>query len=1780
MRLPWGRPSGPWAEAVLLCALVTACGAEPDEQELFRGNDQDAGGGGADEPSRQALIVDAGQAQSLLEGDQVTLGASVTGGADSFTLRWSQLEGPAVQVEDPTAATTTFTAPAVGETTVLVFRVEVEDSKGQQAQDDVSISVASTNQAPEIQSAPDVSVGPNARVTISATAVDTDGDFTVAWQQIAGPPVELMGADTLMPTFMAPDVDEDTELVFEVVITDDDGEQDRQTVVVVIDAPTNLAPVLNAGAPQAVTEGDDVTLDGTAQDDDGSVDSVQWTQLAGPEVELTGADTTTASFTAPTVATDTELVFELTVTDEDGGQSRDTVTVLVQAAPLQPPLAAAGGDRSVSEGEPVTLDGTASDDGSIASVAWTQIGGPDVELTGADTATATFTAPAVTTPTTLVFQFTATDDDGATRSDTVLITITPVNTPPTVDAGGDTSFNETDTGVLDGSADDDGSIALVTWRQLSGPLATLDDDNALDTTFTPPDVDVPEVLVFELEVTDDEGATARDTVTLFILPVADGNIPPSVFAGASLVVPAGTTGVQLSPVVSDEDGSIVRTTWSQVAGDAVALSDENVATPTFDAPAVLGCAQNLLFELEVEDDDGATARDTVGVLVSGQLDDPTPLGTLLDFEADGGGLSTDGTLWQLGAPTSGPGSAHSGGRVWATNLTGAAGNNQLEQLCLPPIARDGAARMTLSVRSWVSTNGADAVRLEGLDPALGWQPILTATPPYQNTGLPGHTARGRNALYDLGTFVIPSWTTDTPHLRFVFQSNGIGSPVGAYLDDLGVHSEDDDPDGDGLTGVEDEWRVYGTDPFRADSDDDGETDGAEVAAGTDPLNPADFLGVLPIGSDTLLDFETDSGNLYPLDLDEALASTALWQHGSPSSGPSAAHSGNQVWGTNIAGNFGANERAFLYLRPLDLSASAAPTLSMRIWSANNGADGTRLEVYDPATGGWSGLSPRFPDYNDADALTNPAWGNVRRQDRFRLAAFDLTDYAGQQLFVRLAFRSSGIGSSSGMYIDDLGLHDETSDPDGDGLLGIMDELLTHGTDPFVGDTDGDGIDDGVEILTDGTNPLDGSDYLGSPVIAVGTAIDFDLGDGGFSTTTEVGADILPGDLWQYGAPASGPARAHTGANVWATNLGGNFAGDERSFLNLPPLDLTGSTAPTLSFRLWALANGADGLSVEIQDATDGQWVGLVPALPDYNATDALGNAAWGNLNRQSLYSLVAVPLDAYAGSVVRVRLAFRSNGIGSSAGAYVDDFALFDENDDPDGDGLPGVINERQTHGTDPFVADSDGDSLDDGTEVLTDGTDPLNPAWYAGGPILSPGTLLDFDVTNHGLASMTTVVGDNDARPGYRWQHGAPASGPGRAHSGGSAWGTQLDGSFAGNDRSFLHLPPIDLSATADASLSMRVWGRVNSVDGLSVEFLSAEGQWLQLTPLVPAYNASDASGVSAWGTLGYQDLYTLVILPLTDHVGGLLHVRLAFRSNAIGSSSGFYVDDIGVHSETDDPDADGLQGIATEWNTYGTDPLVQDSDGDLVSDGDEENAGPRTDPLNPGDYPGASSMVVTDLFDLEASDGGFASERDQWQWGAVASGPGSGASGQSAWATNLSGSFQSGAREYLYSPPLVLPPGSDPTFGFHLWMQSNSRDGVSLEIWDDALGWQALDALTPAYDGDDADGISAWTDFDSDYRFAAVSLSAWAGETVWLRFAFRANTIGSAAGAYLDDFALFDDNDTADADGDGLPGLKSEFETYGTDPLASDTDGDGVDDGQEVADGTDPLDSGDFIP
>lgn len=90
-----------------------------------------------------------------------------------------------------------------------------------------------------------------------------------------------------------------------------------------------------------------------------------------------------------------------------------------------PPVVRGTSSGTTSAGRVVTLTGTVTDDNAITSQAFTQVAGPTVALSGANSGTATFIAPSVAAATTLTFRYSATDEKGATSTSDINVQVSP-----------------------------------------------------------------------------------------------------------------------------------------------------------------------------------------------------------------------------------------------------------------------------------------------------------------------------------------------------------------------------------------------------------------------------------------------------------------------------------------------------------------------------------------------------------------------------------------------------------------------------------------------------------------------------------------------------------------------------------------------------------------------------------------------------------------------------------------------------------------------------------------------------------------------------------------------------------------------------------------------------------------------------------------------------------------------------------------------------------------------------------------------------------------------------------------------------------------------------------------------------------------------------------------------------------------------------------------------------------------------------------------------------------
>ncbi len=459
----------------------------------------------------------------------------------------------------------------------------------------------------------------------SRSRADQGETLTFAWTQTVGPPVSLTGADTVNPTFTAPQVDQSTQLRFQLTVTQSGGNSDSANVRIDVRntgiTVGNEPPLASAGGDRTVTPGSFVLLDPSGSSDpEGQPLTYAWTQVSGPPVDIQPVDVSRGQygFTAPTQAAE-PVVVRLTVTDSQGASDSDDAAITVAAPANNPPTANAGPDQQAVSGAVVTLNGSGSSDpdGDTLSFAWSQVSGPPVTIQNPAQANASFSAPAG--PATIVLRLTVDDGRGGTASDDIAITVAAAaNSAPTASAGADRTVAPGSPVLLDpaGSSDPEGQPLSYAWTQVSGPTVSISPVNGQgQATFTAPPAGSAPVVV-RLSVRDPQGLEGTDEVSINVPPAE--NRPPTAVAGGDQQVGTGATVVLNAGGSSDPDGDPLAYQWTQVGGPPIALSNPNQQVSSFVAPNT-SAPLDLIFQVTVTDGRGGSASDEILIQVQGKV---------------------------------------------------------------------------------------------------------------------------------------------------------------------------------------------------------------------------------------------------------------------------------------------------------------------------------------------------------------------------------------------------------------------------------------------------------------------------------------------------------------------------------------------------------------------------------------------------------------------------------------------------------------------------------------------------------------------------------------------------------------------------------------------------------------------------------------------------------------------------------------------------------------------------------------------------------------------------------------------------------------------------------------------------------------------------------------------------------------------------------------------------------------------------------------------------------
>ena len=556
---------------------------------------------------------------------------------------------------------------------------------------------------------------------------------------------------------------------------------------------------------------------------------------------------------------------------------------------------------------------------------------------------------------------------------------------------------------------------------------------------------------------------------------------------------------------------------------------------------------------------------------------------------------------------------------------------------------------------------------------------------------------------------------------------------------LGTDALDADTDGDGLSDAEEV--ALGTDPLDFDTDDDGLRDGEEIVAGTDPFDPDS-------DHDLLTDeWEVENGT-DPLDGLDALADgdgdglTLAREVATYRTDP-------QCWDTDADGlSDGAEVLLGTNPRKWDTDGDGLPDgLEHELGTDPLDSDSDDDGIAD----GWEHDHAPFDPLDSADGAADTDGDGISNADEIALNGTDWrsadTDGDGVSDAAEIAAGTSPLLADTdvdGVYDPQEALlgtsaaasdtdgdgcpdgwearhgfdplspssPDAGADPDGDGLTNLDEVRL--GTSPFLADTDGDGLSDREEAgwivqsaaspfdTTGATNLLEDFSDIDSGMLSVVLPFSFDLYgtwecprmvlgiDGTLALATGSGATI----------PSSPTAVRPILVRAFSDDLRA-FPDELGSALSAMESGTNGARRLVVEYRSF----GFHGLAADPTNSVSFQVVFSESEPSRISVRHFRAPVPGGSLSGRALGSNAVLGVDT-----TKTSIPFSSHEPVAQPGLAID-YHLGAGTDpcvaDTDGDGIPD--GEELSRGLNPLVWDTDGDGLSDGEEDAL-GTNPSAP--------------------------------------------------------------------------------------------------------------------------------------------------------------------------------------------------------------------------------------------------------------------------------------------------------------------------------------------------------------------------------------------------------------------------------------------------------------------------------------
>jgi hypothetical protein len=491
---------------------------------------------------------------------------------------WTKISGPtAGTIISAASASTTVSSLVQG---IYKFELKVTDNAAATGRDTMQVTVnLAGNIVPSANAGTDKTITlPTATVSLTGSGTDADGTIvSYLWTKISGPTAGTIISAASASTSVSSLVQ--GVYKFELKVTDNAAATGRDTIQVTVNAVAGASNAYggtawpipgtiqvedfdnggpnvayydsspeNLGGAYRLTESIDLQIATEAGANIGWSEPGEWTKYS-VNVMTAGiyslqarlsSQNATSSFR---VEMDGVTIATITVPNTGGYQTWQTVTIpnINLSAGLKMmriyfitggfninylaftgsvnlnPAANAGADKSIAlPTAAVNLAGSGTDaDGTIASYAWTKISGP----AGAVITSATNASTSVTALVQGIYKFElkVTDNATAVGRDTMQVIVNAAgNIVPTANAGSDKTIvlPISVISLLGTGTDSDGTIASYKWLKITGSnTAIITSSTSAATTVTGLTEGTYD---FELTVTDNSGATAKDNVQVIV----------------------------------------------------------------------------------------------------------------------------------------------------------------------------------------------------------------------------------------------------------------------------------------------------------------------------------------------------------------------------------------------------------------------------------------------------------------------------------------------------------------------------------------------------------------------------------------------------------------------------------------------------------------------------------------------------------------------------------------------------------------------------------------------------------------------------------------------------------------------------------------------------------------------------------------------------------------------------------------------------------------------------------------------------------------------------------------------------------------------------------------------------------------------------------------------------------------------------------------------------------------------------------------------------------------